>query len=118
MPFRLTLPPKNSQEVADLSALLGKIGLALGRAEAATHRNANGVYMKMMNFRRFDPEYTSEGKIGLSRGNKEEEGIWAEFFGNTVGLAAAVAAIRAVCASGIAAGKKHPARRGFAKFQR
>jgi 5-methylcytosine-specific restriction enzyme A len=35
--------------------------------------------MKMMNFRRFDKEYTSAGKVGLTRGNKEEEAVWLEF---------------------------------------
>jgi hypothetical protein len=55
---------------------------------------ANGVYMKMMNFRRFDPEYASEGKVGLTRGNKDEEVVWNEFSSNPECLAAAVAAIR------------------------
>jgi predicted RNA-binding protein with PUA-like domain len=50
--------------------------------------------MKMMNFRRFDPEYTSEGKVGLTRGNKDEEVVWNEFSSNPECLAAAVAAIR------------------------
>jgi 5-methylcytosine-specific restriction protein A len=35
--------------------------------------------MKMMNFRRFDPTATAEGRGGLTRGNKEEEIIWNEF---------------------------------------
>lgn len=35
--------------------------------------------MKLMNFRRLDPEYTEEGKVGLSRGGKEDEVIWSEF---------------------------------------
>jgi hypothetical protein len=36
----------------------------------------NGIYMKMMNFRRFDPAFTSAGKVDLTRGNKDEEEVW------------------------------------------
>jgi 5-methylcytosine-specific restriction protein A len=35
--------------------------------------------MKLMNFRRLDPQYTSTGKKGLSRGAKAEEEVWKEF---------------------------------------
>jgi predicted HNH restriction endonuclease len=62
-----------------LSDLLNELGRKLGRADTDTFRNANGVYMKMMNFRRFDPEHTSAGKVGLTRGNKDEEAVWLEF---------------------------------------
>lgn len=51
--------------------------------------------MKMMNFRRFDPEYTIDGKVGLVRGNKLEEAVWNEFANNRGALADAVSAIRA-----------------------
>ena len=46
------------------------------------YRNPNGAYMKLMNFRRFDPEFTKEGKVGLTRGGKDEEYVWAEFAGD------------------------------------
>jgi 5-methylcytosine-specific restriction protein A len=46
---------------------------------AATFRHENGVYMKLMNFRRLDPQYTAEGRTGLVRGAKAEEDVWAEF---------------------------------------
>jgi len=42
-------------------------------------RNPNGVYMKLMNFRRFDPAYQAQGKTGLTRGNKLEQVVWDEF---------------------------------------
>jgi hypothetical protein len=42
-------------------------------------RNPNGVYMKLMNFRRFDPVYRAQGKSGLVRGNKLEEIVWRDF---------------------------------------
>jgi hypothetical protein len=50
--------------------------------------------MKMMNFRRFDPEYTVDGKVNLVRGNKLEGVVWNEFHADPAMLAAAVAAIR------------------------
>lgn len=109
--FRDTPPAKDSQEVAELSALLGKMGRALGSTEAETYRNTNGVYMKMMNFRRFDPDYTAEGKVGLKRGNKLEEVIWDEFSSDPAGLAAAVAAIRTEIDNDDSAGQVKTGRR-------
>ena len=50
--------------------------------------------MKLMNFRRFDPEYTSQGKSGLTNGGKQEEEIWNEFFNNPTGLEEAVRSIK------------------------
>ena len=32
-----------------------------------------------MNFLRFDPQYTAEGKVGLARGSQAEEDVWNEF---------------------------------------
>jgi hypothetical protein len=91
--FRQSLPPASSAEVADLSVFLGK--MSEENIDEPTYRNANGVYMKMMNFMRFDPEYASEGRVGLVRGNKEEEGVWEQFSADPKALAAAAAAIRA-----------------------
>ena len=96
---RASPPGKDSSEVLELSKFLNKIGAALGTVEAETYRNANGVYMKMMNFRRFDTEYTKDGKVGLTRGNKDEEIVWNEYSGATARLAAVVAAIRAAIES-------------------
>lgn len=93
--FRRTPPGKDSEEIMELSALLGQMGYASGSPDARTFRNANGVYMKMMNFRRFDSEYTADGKVGLTRGNRNEEAIWKEFSSDPVALSKAVAAIRA-----------------------
>jgi predicted HNH restriction endonuclease/predicted RNA-binding protein with PUA-like domain len=93
--FRDAPPGKDSEEIAELSAFLGRMARGLAVTEAETFRNANGVYMKMMNFRRFDPEYTADGKVGLTRGSKEEETVWNEFANDPEALAAAVAGIRA-----------------------
>jgi 5-methylcytosine-specific restriction protein A len=76
---RASPPSKNSEAVANLSHLLNQLNAAVGREGNGVFRNANGVYMKMMNFRRFDPEVTAAGKVGLSRGNKDEEFVWNEF---------------------------------------
>ncbi len=88
------LPSKESAEVLELSEFLGRLSRAQGNTNTATYRNANGVYMKMNNFRRFDPAYLAEGKVGLMRGNKEEETVWAEFSGAPSALAAEVLRIR------------------------
>jgi predicted HNH restriction endonuclease len=74
-------PGKSSKEVRELSSLLNRLAEQLNRGgtHATTYRNANGVYMKMMNFRRFDPAFTASGKVGLTRGNKDEAIVWNEF---------------------------------------
>lgn len=87
-------PGKSSRPVVELSEVLGAMGRTLGQGDAATYRNPNGVYMKLMNFRRFDPAFTSYGRVGLARGNKDEEVVWKEFSGDRARLAAVAAAIR------------------------
>ncbi len=67
---RASLPGKESIEIAELSQTLGDLRHLPDIDNALNFRNANGVYMKMMNFRRFDPDYLAEGKIGLVRGNR------------------------------------------------
>ena len=71
-------PDKGSKEIVALSALLNRIAGGL-EGGAVTFRNPNGVYMKLMNFRRFDPVYQARGKSGLTRGNKLEEVVWNDF---------------------------------------
>ena len=73
------MPGQTSAEVGALSHKLNQIGAALGGERRADYRNANGVYMKLMNFRRFNPEFVAAGKRGLARGNKDEELVWNEF---------------------------------------
>lgn len=74
-------PGKDSQEIIDLSRTLNQLGTKLFRDDlrSTTFRNENGVYMKLMNFRRLDPQYTSSGRRGLVRGAKAEEDVWREF---------------------------------------
>ena len=71
-----SIPGKTSSEIAELSDFLNRLQLKIGGELPDKFRNTNGVYMKMMNFRRFDPEY--EGK-GLQRGNKDEGVVWDLF---------------------------------------
>lgn len=91
---RHTPPGKDSDEVVELSRFLNQLGDILGTSIGGLYRNPNGVYMKMMNFRRFDSEFTAEGKVGLTKGNKDEEVVWNEFSGDVEGLGLVVSAIR------------------------
>lgn len=91
---RYSLPSKHHPEVQELSHLLGRLGRALGLSESDSFRNANGVYMKLGNFRRWDPEYIKDGKTGLAKGNKDEGVVWDEFANAPAKLAAVTAAIR------------------------
>jgi predicted HNH restriction endonuclease len=93
-------PGKTSQAVRELSDVLNALGAQLGRGSAATFRNPNGVYMKMMNFRRFDPDVIASGKVGLTRGNKDEEVVWSEYASDPARLATVANAIRAAVALG------------------
>src|SRR5580700_2153669 len=62
--YRHKPPGKESPEILELSRVLNQLGEKLFPPEdrADTFRNMNGVYMKLMNFRRLDPQYTSGGK--------------------------------------------------------
>lgn len=69
-------------------------------AGAKDFRNPNGVYMKLMNFRRFDPVFSSQGKVGLQRGGKSEEEVWNHYGSRRRELKDTAAAIRALVESG------------------
>jgi hypothetical protein len=74
---RKSPPPKGGTVIQILSKDLRSLGMKLFRFEDKSHtfRNEAGVYMKLMNFRRLDPQYTSKGQVGLSRGSKAEEEV-------------------------------------------
>ena len=84
----------SDSRVQQLSVRLNQLEKPPGVEDQAKFRNPNGTYMKLMNFRRFDPEYTSQGKSGLTNGGKQEEEIWNEFFNNPTGLEEAVRSIK------------------------
>ncbi len=78
MRHRRQPPGKQSPEIAGLSATLNKVaGLTQGRD--STFRNPNGVYMKLMNYRSLDPEYTNSGKVGLPKGGSGAPIVWRDF---------------------------------------
>jgi predicted HNH restriction endonuclease len=77
MKYRPQLPPKHGKEIAELSRVLNRLAGLSNRG--ATFRNANGVYMKVMNFLSVDPDYVAQGKKGLQRNNQDEQRVWNLF---------------------------------------
>lgn len=65
--------------VQELTGQIGQVAKALGITGSDSLRNANGVSMKLLNFRAHDPDYQARGKVGLSRGNRLEGEVWEEF---------------------------------------
>ena len=68
-----SIPDKESQEIRELSRSLNLLQQSIGGETPEKFRNENGVYMKLMNFRRFDPAYKG---VGLENGSKDEEVVW------------------------------------------
>jgi 5-methylcytosine-specific restriction protein A len=91
---RQSPPGKTSAKVVELSDLLGK--MSNKSSITSTFRNATGVYMKMMNFRSLDPLFTSAGKKGLTRRNKDEEVVWKLYADRLDDLDTLVAKIKSV----------------------
>ena len=87
-------PAKTSADVIELSRLLGELAEINGIARTPKFRNANGVYMKMMNFRRLDPAFRVQGKSGLNRGAQGEEEVWQRYAQDKNALLTAANAIR------------------------
>lgn len=77
-------------EIIALSEVLNSLPIHPPAEHGEKFRNANGVYMKLCNFLRFDPDYTG---TGLQRGGKLEEAIWDEFINDPERLKAIAAAI-------------------------
>ena len=97
--FKGNPPGKGSQGVVELSNLLNRMDSQITN-HTSDFRNPNGVYMKVMNFRRFDPVYIAQGKKGLQRGGKLEEDVWNDFANDPIKLARAANAIRLVVTKG------------------
>lgn len=93
------IPGKESKAVNDLSALLNAMHQAMGTRAGSTIRNANGVYLKLMNIRSLDPAYLARGKVGMQSGGKIEKALWAEYVGRREQLAKDAANIRTAIAS-------------------
>jgi 5-methylcytosine-specific restriction protein A len=90
---RKSPPGKTSNQVAELSELLVKMSKHSALNE--TYRNPTGVYMKMMNFRSLDPQFTTEGKKGLTRRNGDELIVWTLYADRLDHLDKLVASIKA-----------------------
>lgn len=76
--FAPNLPNKNSREIVELSEQLNALHAISEDTRYEKFRNPNGVYMKLMNLKRFDPSYSG---VGLAHGNKDEEVVW-QLYGN------------------------------------
>jgi 5-methylcytosine-specific restriction enzyme A len=88
-------PRQNSAEVGNLSRLLNKLHRLTGTIASATLRNSNGVYLKMMNLRALDPNFTTQGKVGMRSGVGDlEREVWNKYQGKRQQLSADARAIR------------------------
>lgn len=87
-------PSKDSAEVVELSELLNSMAAARGVQRSAKFRNPNGVHMKLMNFRRHDPEFSDSGRSGLARGAKIDGDVFSRYWTDQNALRQAAAEIR------------------------
>lgn len=94
MASRASIPGKSSKPILELSSFLNRLAERRGIPRSPKFRNANGVYMKLMNFRRLDPDVQAAGRKGLVRGAKGEEAVWNAFAHDQAALSVAAAAIR------------------------
>ena len=78
-------------EIQALSRLLNQLPIHDHRPIRDVFRNPNGVYMKLCNFLRFDPDYKG---TGLVRGGKAERIVWDEFSTNRARLRSTARAIQ------------------------
>jgi 5-methylcytosine-specific restriction protein A len=75
-------------ECQALSQVLDRMGSQTGAVKTETYRNRNGVRLKLMNFRRLDPELRLLGQVGMQRGAKAEEAVWQKYAGDKAALRA------------------------------
>lgn len=89
--FPLSTLSQTHPEVVALSEILNALPIHAERPDAEKFRNPNGVYKKLGNFASHDPDYKG---AGLTRGNRLEPIIWAEFHGDHELLRETAEAIR------------------------
>lgn len=82
---------EKNPEIIELSKLLNRLPIYTQSERGDNFRNPDGVYMKLCNFLRFDPDY--KGK-GLDAGSKLEEQVWDEFYSNRNHLIETASAIK------------------------
>jgi 5-methylcytosine-specific restriction enzyme A len=91
--FRVNINRANDThpEIIKLSSLLSKLPIYTESQKQVNFRNPNGIYMKLCNFLRFDPNY---GGSGLRAGSKLDKEIWDAFYGKREELEKVAALIR------------------------
>ena len=82
---------EKNPEIVQLSKILNALPLHPKAERVKGFRNPNGVYMKLCNFLRLDPDYHGEG---LDAGSKLDEEVWNEFYSNREQLSKIADAIR------------------------
>ena len=75
--YRTHFPPKNHSDILLLSEQLNQLNKHINKD--ISFRNPNGVYMKLNNFKSFDPDYTDSGKVGLWRTSQADEAVWNDY---------------------------------------
>ena len=75
-------PRPQSEEIGELAQRIAKVGAALGlTGRGLLLRTPDSIAMKLRNFSSFDPQYTENGRKGLTNGNRLEAELWEEFSG-------------------------------------
>ena len=90
------IPDQKSDEIGELSTVLNQLKKKLGGNVSSTYRNPNSVYMKLMNFRYFDPSHPAKGLERVGRG---DEAVWKRYSSNRRELRRVAKAIREVAGS-------------------
>jgi|GEM_PF-2989170 len=73
--FAPSIPGKTDQRLIRLSDGIRSYAASLGLRGDETFRNPNGVYMKLMELRKYDPEYTGKG-LGHGKPRPIEQEVW------------------------------------------
>jgi len=73
----------SNPNVIELSKILNRLPIHISRPDEVKFRNANGVNLKLGNFKHYDPDYEGEGLKGGSKLDKE---VLNEFYGNRKSL--------------------------------
>jgi len=78
--FRVNIKRANDThpEIIKLSNLLTKLPIYTESQKQFNFRNPNGIYMKLCNFLRLDPNYSGKG---LTAGSQLDKEIWDAYFG-------------------------------------
>ena len=69
----------NNIKVIELSEILNRLPIHIKRPDQVKFRNANGVNLKLGNFKHYDPDYNG---LGLKGGSKLDKEVLNEFYGN------------------------------------